>query len=1006
MSSEAWNCAKCTFTNDPSDEHCAMCENPRDDETTPFPSGEDTSIPVAFSPNRDSNMYHGNESRIMTSQSDSDESATEYNMHKESDNSPGKQERRPPPPGYSERKRSSSNEAIFNDHETSDVESGAQRQVLYGEEEGDQDQGDPWVAAQVKFTQVQEELLCREYLFFEPADEAFEAMATYYDREETFDFADAVLLKAVRILVKQSRQQARFRQHTANALGHATMFTSRRLQIGDVTFISTLSIILNPKYPFWQDTVIYTSSPNTYYFETLRTFVCEGLPPLCSIAAKYVEQNIWPGSTFAEELFEVFNCLLIVLKNYDEEVSCLRTEYFDHGYLTRLMRDLLVICAELSEDRLKSEDPKTLVSLTEQVLKEKAISLEFFDRFKMSLVKRMLLCQNLAKRLWALDELNHLSKNIINNAASLSEEDVIKGISDLKEWLEGSTISIIEELVGPKMHAQLVERSLPLIRRFAYHNAIAHHELRTVWDAVLRTYHGTASESASLQRLFVTIIESGKDDVVTEGFRLLEGSLNGYYKESVSSLAKLFDSVRFSGPHIPNNDEHLIHVRLADLCWSVLVHNEAPSPMNLRNKEVDTKAKGIGGNEQKNVDTCMDLLVRVIGSLASEHRWFCMEEAASDMNITLLEPFMQIIHRCCQMFQSSCRDSYKVVRCLFLLESSLKSMQCQCIALTEGWLKPSAVLLPTEQKGGLPLFPGDQGYNVDRDFVLAEYRSLYNVDTIDENLFARLLSEVERRTKLFQCLMDEMESYVRERSQVDVCFLRPRLGFLYTLMRHCSDLTFGSEKTIRLWQEGLSKTWRSKLCFWEWVGHMCGQTILDPTSVNARHVMDVPESEIEQFERIQSEAVRGFLSDNDVAASDKLPMANNSRENVSIDGTTVDSICDAVTENGPGQLPSPAKSSAHTGFGIETDHFFSCTLESSIGTIQSMKNVLEERDSTCTCENCRTARCKLSHWWAGNSSGNEGSAGADRYLLVFHRHLMNREKRVQTLFFRKLRRDM
>jgi hypothetical protein len=45
------------------------------------------------------------------------------------------------------------------------------------------------------------------------------------------------------------------------------------------------------------------------------------------------------------------------LNDYGEEASCLRTEYFDRGYLTGLMKELLTVCVDLSDDRLKSEDP-------------------------------------------------------------------------------------------------------------------------------------------------------------------------------------------------------------------------------------------------------------------------------------------------------------------------------------------------------------------------------------------------------------------------------------------------------------------------------------------------------------------------------------------------------------------------------------------------------------------------------------------------------------------------
>lgn len=80
-------------------------------------------------------------------------------------------------------------------------------------------------------------------------------MAAFWNKEETVEFADNVLLKAVRILVKQQGQQREFKRCTFYALTHAVDFASSWLTMGITKYLPVLDVILSPHQPFWQDTV-------------------------------------------------------------------------------------------------------------------------------------------------------------------------------------------------------------------------------------------------------------------------------------------------------------------------------------------------------------------------------------------------------------------------------------------------------------------------------------------------------------------------------------------------------------------------------------------------------------------------------------------------------------------------------------------------------------------------------------------------------------------------------
>lgn len=56
---------------------------------------------------------------------------------------------------------------------------------------------------------------------------------------------------------------------------------------------------------------------------------------------------------------------------------------------------------------------KTLVALAEQARRENIISCVFYEQYKMRLIRCMFQCSNLAKRLWALDELNQASRDVL-----------------------------------------------------------------------------------------------------------------------------------------------------------------------------------------------------------------------------------------------------------------------------------------------------------------------------------------------------------------------------------------------------------------------------------------------------------------------------------------------------------------------------------------------------------------------------------------------------------------
>ena len=570
------------------------------------------------------------------------------------------------------------------------------------------------------------------------------------------------------------------------------------------------------------------------------------------------------------------------------------------------------------------------------------------------------------------------------------EVEVLQEMKDLKLWLERTGISIIEELVGPKMHVQLVERSVPLLKRLAKHNVIDHNEIKKVWDSVVKSYGGTASETAVLQKLFTKIIEAGSNYLVVEGFRLLESSLDSHYSESVSSLAKLYDSARFSRPDIPDNDEHLVCLRLVELCWNVIMHSEAPAPVGLDNQEVEGKQTGKATDEKKSIETCLNLLVRVVASLASENRWFTVDE--SDIsNTDKYEPFMHIIHRVCDIFSNHTHSQNRVLHCLVVLEKILPAMHVHCVGRTEEWLKRSFVITPVAADDKT-IFPDDDGYPLNVDCMVRENGQLYDVGALDEDLFARLLNNVNQRSSLFQHLVREMELYLYD-SDVQLCFMRPRLGFIYSLMRYCSSLRINSAKIIELWNNGFCRTWRSRLCFWEWLGYLCGKTLLQPSSAKLKHMLQRSGSETSKMDIIDHYKDDSFLSDDETIDSDAVATSNSAREDT-IDGRIVDSIFESVT--GTYALEeSPVK--MQTGFNnqIKPYHFYECDLESSIMVIQSLKHVTEQRDGKCSCSNCLTAKQKLHHWLQG--SLNEGDE-LDRIGTILQCLSTRREQRIRALF--------
>lgn len=164
---ELWKCSRCTFLNQPEKHLCEMCEYPRGGLS--IDSSDDfNNLPLTDIEN-DVNLsgYEPQASDTPPAQSDSDDGSVGNHYNRPGFTPPNQSSRRPPPAAskHYDASTKTAQQVAFQRVEV-DVGADHQQVPVQEEEEEEEEVGDPWVAAQVQFTQVQEELLSREYLYF------------------------------------------------------------------------------------------------------------------------------------------------------------------------------------------------------------------------------------------------------------------------------------------------------------------------------------------------------------------------------------------------------------------------------------------------------------------------------------------------------------------------------------------------------------------------------------------------------------------------------------------------------------------------------------------------------------------------------------------------------------------------------------------------------------------------------------------------------------------------